>query len=136
MTREFKSLKPAGLTDAFRPEADGSEPVIDVVEEKDHLTVSCIFPGVDVSDDEQDVKGEKKPFTEIGISGVGFVSQSGKPLMPVFRRFVSVPVGCDIEVSVEKARAVTFDDILVTPAQEEAMDLAVYLQKLIEEESE
>ncbi len=122
MTKEFKSLKASGLSDDFDAEVDGSEPIIDVGEEEDHITISCIFPGFDLSDDEQDVKGEKKPFKEVGISGVGFVSESGQPLMPVFRRFVNVPQGCDVEVNVEKGSVVTFDDILVTPAQEKAMD--------------
>ncbi|GAB6163410.1 hypothetical protein JCM12298_25700 [Desulfothermus naphthae] len=122
MTKEFKSLKASGLSEDFDAEVDGSEPIIDVSEEEDHITISCILPGFDLSDNEQDVKGEKMPFKEVGISGVGFVSESGKPLMPVFRRFVNVPQGCDIEVNVKKGNEVTFDDILVTPAQEKAMD--------------
>lgn len=122
MTKEFKSLKPSGLSDAFNAEVDGSAPIIEVEVGEDQITIACIFPGFDLSDDEQDVKGEKKPFKEVGISGTGFVSESGHPLMPVFRRFVNVPRGCNVEVNVEKGKAVTFDDILVTPAQEEAFD--------------
>lgn len=122
MAKEFKSLKASGLSDDFDAEIDGSEPIIEMEEEEDHITISCIFPGFDLSDDEQDVKSEKKPFKEVGISGVGFISESGQPLMPLFRRFVNVPHHCDIEVSVEKGKAVVFDDILVTPAQEKAVD--------------
>jgi hypothetical protein len=122
MATEFKSLKPAGLSDEFDAEVDGSQPIIKVEEQEEEISISCIFPGFDLSDDEQDVKGEKRPFKEVGISGVGFLSVSGRPLLPVFRRFVNLAPGCDVEVHVEKGRAVTFDDILVTPAQEEALD--------------
>jgi len=96
MSKEFNSLKAAGLSDAFKAEVHGSEPIIEIEEEKDQITIACIFPGFDLSDDEQDVKGEKKPFKEVGITGLGFISEHGRPLMPVFRRFVNVSVGCDI----------------------------------------
>ncbi len=122
MTKEFKGLKASGLSDAFDAEIDGSEPIIDVEVEETQIIITGIFPGFDLSDDEQDVKGEKKPFKEVGISGTGFVSESGHPLIPVFRRFVNVPWGCNIEPKVEKGKAAAFDDILVTPAQEEAFD--------------
>lgn len=81
MAKEFKSLKASGLSDDFDADIDGSEPIIDIDEEEDHITISCIFPGFDLSDDEQDVKGEKKPFKEVGISGAGFISESGQPLL-------------------------------------------------------
>ena len=122
MVKEFKSFKASGLSDDFDAEVDGSEPIIDVDEAEDQVTIACIFPGFDLSDAEQDIQGEKKPFKEVGISGTGFISESGCPLLPVFRRFVNVPQDCAVETSVEKGKTIIFDDILVTPAQEETMD--------------
>jgi len=122
MTKEFKSLKASGLSDEFDAVGYGSEPIIQVEDGKNQIAITCIFPGFDLSDDDQDIAGEKKPFKEVGIKGVGFLSQEGKPLLPVFRRFVNIPPGCSVEFDVEKGRAANFEDILVTPSQESAVD--------------
>ncbi|ANT64551.1 C25 family cysteine peptidase [Prosthecochloris sp. CIB 2401] len=122
MSKEFYSLKPAGISGEFDAELHGTDPVIELQETEEQLTISCIFPGFKIADTEKDIDGEKLPFKEVGIRGAGYLSRSGQPLMPIFRRFVQVPKGVEIELGVEKGRAVTFNDILVTPAQEEATD--------------
>ena len=117
-------------------ETEGSGPVFEVSQKRNHISVSCIFPGFDISDDELRVKNKKRLFKEIGINGIGFLSQSGKPLLPAFRRFVSIPRGCEVDVVVEKkARPVYFSDVLVTPAQEEVTDANVKHRLEFDEEA-
>ena len=58
------------------------------------------------------------PFQELGISGVGFLSESGKPLVPSFGRFVQIPLGCSYQVEERLGHVVDYEDILVKPAQE------------------
>ena len=119
---EFMSLKASGLSDEFDATIDGEQPVVKVDETKGKIEVSYIFPGFTISDDDQEVDGESMPFKEAGISGSGFVSESGKPLLPSFGRFVQIPVGCDFQISVKEGKPVEFKDVLITPAQEDATD--------------
>jgi hypothetical protein len=77
-----------------------------------------------MGDNEQQLDDQTLPFKEVGISGAGFVSESGKPLLPSFGRFVQIPPGCDYKVSTKKSKPIKIEDILVTPAQEQATDQA------------
>jgi hypothetical protein len=119
---EFVSLKASGLSDTYDAEVHGERPLVTVKEGEDSIEVSYIFPGFIISDDDREVDGELMPFKEVGISGAGFVSESGKPLLPSLGRFVQIPAGCDFDVSVKRSRRVKFEDVLITPAQEEAVD--------------
>ena len=120
--KKFVSLKASGLSDAFDAEIHGDRPVVKVEEEKDRVEVMYVFPGFTMSEADHEVQGEHRPFKEVGVSGVGFVSATGKPLLPSFGRFVQIPSGCDFEFKVKKSKPVEFDELLVTPAQEEARD--------------
>ncbi len=120
--KEFVSLNAAGLTDDAGAQVFGEEPIVNVEEGDGAITLSYTFPGFTMSDDDRSVDGEDLPFREIGVSGSGFLSESGKPLLPSFGRFVQIPRGCAFEYSVAKSRPINFEDVLVTPAQEEAMD--------------
>ncbi len=119
---KFLSLSPAGLPEEFDLELYSEKPVVSVEEGKDHIEINYIFPGFTVGDTDQQMDDQTLSFKEVGISGAGFVSESGKPLLPSFGRFVQIPPGCDYEISTKKSKPVKFDDILITPAQEKAAD--------------
>jgi hypothetical protein len=121
---KFVSLSPSGLAEEFDLELYSEKPVVSVDEREDRIEINYIFPGFTVGDAEEQIDDQTLPFKEIGISGAGFVSESGKPLLPSFGRFVQIPSGCDFKVSVKKGKPVKYDGILVTPAQEEATDQA------------
>ena len=121
---DFVSLKASGLSDAYDAEVHGEQPVVTVEEKKDSIEVSYIFPGFTISDDDHEVEGKPMPFKEVGISGAGFVSESGHPLLPSFGRYVQIPLGCNFEITVKSSKPIEFEDVLVTPAQEEATDEA------------
>ncbi len=119
---EFLSLSPSGLPKEFDMEQYSEKPMVSVEEREDHIELNYIFPGFTVGDGEQQVDDLTLPFKEVGISGSGFVSESGKPLLPSFGRFIQIPIGCDYEIICKKNKPVKFDDILITPAQEQATD--------------
>ncbi|MDL2121722.1 MAG: C25 family cysteine peptidase [Deltaproteobacteria bacterium] len=121
---EFVSLSPSGLPEEFDVELYSEKPVISVEEIEDRIEIGYIFPGFTMGDNEQQIDDQTLPFKEVGISGAGFVSESGKPLLPSFGRFVQIPPGCDYKVSTRKSKPVKIEDILVTPAQEQATDQA------------
>lgn len=121
---EFISLSPSGLPEEFDVELYSEKPVVSVEELEDRIVIGYIFPGFTMGDNEQQLDDQTLPFKEVGISGAGFVSESGKPLLPSFGRFVQIPPGCDYEVSTKKSKPVKIEDILVTPAQEQATDQA------------
>lgn len=121
---EFVSLSPSGLPEEFDVELYSEKPVVSVEELEDHIEIGYIFPGFTMGDNEQQLDDQTLPFKEVGISGAGFVSESGKPLLPSFGRFVQIPPGCDYKVSTRKSKPVKIEDILVTPAQEQATDQA------------
>ncbi len=119
---KYISLQPSGLSDAFDIEIHGVQPVVTIDEKDTSIQVSFIFPGFSLSDVDQDVEGEIIPFKEVGVSGAGFISESGKPLLPSFGTFVQIPPGCSFETTVKKSKPLEIEDIVVTPAQEEAID--------------
>ncbi len=119
---QFVSLKPSGLSEAFDAEVHTEQPVVTLEETADTIVVSYVFPGFVLSDDDRETDEVLMPFREVGISGAGFLSDSGKPLLPSFGRFVQIPMGCNFDIKVNRSRRVNFEDILITPAQEEALD--------------
>jgi hypothetical protein len=121
---KFKSLSPSGLPKEFDAEVFSEKPIISVDEREACIEIHYIFPGFTVGDTAQQIDEQTMPFKEIGISGAGFMSESGKPLMPSFGRFIQIPPGSDYKVAVKKSTPVTFDEILVAPAQEQATDQA------------
>lgn len=74
-----------------------------------------------VADDSTLVKKPAKPH-EVGISGIGFFSESGKPLLPSFGRFVQIPPGCNYEIQVEKNEPKEYPGLTIKPAQENRKD--------------
>jgi hypothetical protein len=121
---EYMSLSPSGLPEEFDVEMHSEKPLVSLEEGKDSIEINYIFPGFTVGDNEQQVDDETLPFKEVGFTGSGFVSESGKPLLPSFGRFVQIPPGCDYTVVTQKNKPVKFNNILITPAQELATDQA------------
>lgn len=119
---EFIPLDASGLSDSYSFEADGEQPLVTIEEKKDSIEISYVFPGFTMAEDDQTIDGKQMPFREVGISGAGFVSESGKPLLPSFGRFVQIPANCDYEFKVKQGKTKDFPELLITPAQEEATD--------------
>lgn len=120
--KEFKSLNPAGLPESFDVEIHGKEPIVQVEELKGRINITYTFPGFYLSDDSLDVEGERISFKGVKIPKAGFLSESGKPLLPSFGRYIQIPFNSDFKFTVKKGKPVQFDDVLLLPAQEELTD--------------
>ncbi len=121
---QFMSLSPAGLPQLDDAELCNDKPTISVDEREDGIDISFLFPGFVAGNADQRLNGQNVAFKEVGIAGAGFLSESGKPLLPSFGRFVQIPAGCSYAVSMTKSEPVIFENILITPAQEQATDQA------------
>ena len=120
---KFVSLNPKNLGKDFDTATLSEQPVVSVKEDDRIIEVSYAFPGFSASEVSPIlVDGDRISFKEIGISGAGFVSESGKPLLPSFGRLVQIPAGCDYEVQVSLGSKTIYDNMLVVPAQENATD--------------
>lgn len=122
--REYRSLTLEGLPQAFDAEVRGEEPIVSVDESATSITITYTFPGFYVSDDSRDVDGDERPFEQLSIAATGRFGASGKPQLPSFGRYVQIPPNCDYSLSVETGQPVTFDNVLVLPAQQNLTDSA------------
>jgi hypothetical protein len=120
--RQFKSLKPEKLPGDFDASIHGEEPIVEVNESPARIIVSYTFPGFYLIDDSRKVKDTQIEFKHVHIASTGFVTESGKPLLPSFGRYVQIPHNCSYEVTVVKGNAVQFENVHVSPAQEELTD--------------
>jgi len=120
--REFKSLNPSGLPDGYDAEIRGEEPIVKVEESKDKIRLAFIFPGFYLSDDNREVDGKSVTFKQCNIAKTGFFSESGKPLLPSFGRYVQTAFKSGYFFTVKTGRPVQFDDILILPAQQQVTD--------------
>ncbi len=120
---EFRSLRPSDIDDDFDGTSTEGRPIVTVHERDDGIRLEYTFPGFMLSGVEPDLDDGDLPFQEIGMSGVGFLSESGRPLVPSFGRFVQVPMGCEYSVDIKKGHVVEYEDILVKPAQELVHDM-------------
>lgn len=120
--REFKSLNPERLPEGFDAEIHGEEPTVKVEESKGRIVVSYTFPGFYFSEDNIDVEGRKVSFKQVNIAAIGFLAESGKPLLPSFGRYIQIPFNSDYKFTVKKGKSVQFDKVLVSPAQQNVTD--------------
>jgi hypothetical protein len=120
--RAFKSLAPEDIPADFDSEIQGVSPIVKVKELKDTIVVTYAFPGFHLVDDVRQVDNRSLDFKQVNIKGVGFLAESGKPLLPSFGRYLSIPYHSDYQVKVEKGKAVQFDDVFVLPAQQKLTD--------------
>ena len=121
--REFHSLRASELHDLFfDTELIEEEPRIHVEESKGKIEISLSFPGFFRSDDPRKVRGREMAFSQINMASTGFLAKSGRPLLPSFNRYVQIPANSDVSFSTRKGEPVSFDDVLVLPAQERLAD--------------
>lgn len=120
--REFKSLNQENLPDGFDAEIYGVEPIVNVEESKGKIEVSYTFPGFYLSEDNINVEGKKLSFKQVNITATGFLSESGKPLLPSFGRYVQIPLNSEYIFTVKKGKTIEFEKILVSPAQQNITD--------------
>jgi hypothetical protein len=116
---------PLGRAESLDSEGEiyeDSSPQIEITEEENQIVVNFSFPGFDLTDVEKEVDNTLMDFKEVGISGAGFLSESGKPLLPSFGRFIKIPLSFNYELDVEYGKRHDFSDILITPAQEDTTD--------------
>jgi hypothetical protein len=120
-------LKPKGLPKGFDIKRQGEKPVVEFDFKENIIEISYVFPGLTISRDPQrgDHMEDGRPESfhhEVGISGTGFFSESGKPMMPSFGRFVQIPLGYDYEFEYKKSGLEVIEDVKLKPAQENAND--------------
>ena len=100
----FVSLSPAGLADDYDAKAYSDRPVVSVVEEERTIKISYIFPGFTIGEGGRPAEGQMEAFQEVGISDVGFLSESGKPLLPSFGRLCRSPPAASTRSACRRAR--------------------------------
>lgn len=120
--RKFESLNLKELSEHFKVEDHGEQPIVDMKETKGRIDVSYIFPGFYISDHVRNIGGQEITFKQINIGGTGWISENGRPLLPSFGRYVQIPPGCTFSISVKQGKPVVFDDVLVYPSQSKLKD--------------
>jgi len=115
--RKFESLNPKELPEHFNVEEHGEQPIVILNEDRGRIDVSYIFPGFYISDHVRNIGGQDITFKQINISGTGWITESGRPLLPSFGRYVQIPPGCTFSISVKQGKPVIFDNVLVYPSQ-------------------
>lgn len=120
--REFRALNPKNLPDGFNLEVHTEEPVVEVKESAGRIVINYAFPGFYLVDDHREVAGNRMELKQIHIKSTGFFTESGKPLLPSFGRYVQIPSNCDFKVTIQKGQPIQFDNVLVSPAQTRLSD--------------
>ena len=122
----LKSLNASGLPEAFDLDHHGEKPIIEMACTDDTIRLSYIFPGYRLSHPpgkQKAAPGDRNAFhNEVGIAGTGFLSASGKPLLPSFGRFIQIPPGHHYTVKVKKGPFHRRRNMRVRPAQENVAD--------------
>lgn len=122
--RKFESLNPEELPEHFNVEEHGEQPFVILNEGKGQIDVSYIFPGFYISDHVRNISGQDIIFKQVNIGDTGWISESGRPLLPSFGRYVQIPPGCAFSISwTTNGKPVVFDDVLVYPSQSMLTDI-------------
>lgn len=123
----LKPLNARGLPEGFDLEQHGEKPIISLSIQDKTLRLSYVFPGFSFADhsrsgDAGDQSTKAAYPHEVGMAGTGFLSESGKPLLPSFGRFLQIPPGHDYKVRVKKTLLRKRQNMKIKPAQENARD--------------
>jgi hypothetical protein len=120
--RKFASLSPKNLSKDFDAEIQGEEPIVKLEETSGKITISYIFPGFYLVEDNRDIENKKLGFKQISIAAIGSMGESGRPQLPSFGRYVQIPQNVDFKISVKKDNPVVFEDVIVSPSQQMQID--------------
>ncbi len=96
-------------------------PVVKLDYRDDVIRISCVFPRFSLSNPPAE-KGRAAFRQEVGMSGAGFYSKSGRPLLPSFGRFVQIPPDAGFVLEVEKGAPEIFENVYIKPAREKIRD--------------
>ncbi len=122
----LKTLNAQGLPDGFDLDHHGEKPIITMTTTADTIRLAFTFPGFRLSHAPGKKKarpGDRSAFhNEVGIAGTGFLSDSGKPLLPSFGRFVQIPPGHHPLIQVKKGPFRRRRNMRIRPAQENVTD--------------
>ncbi|MCG6907017.1 MAG: C25 family cysteine peptidase, partial [Desulfobacteraceae bacterium] len=118
---ELKALNPVGLSANFNLEEHGEKPIISLSFRDSTIRLVYRFPGYSQADLPGEA-GQSGFQHEVGIHGTGFLSESGKPLLPSFGRFLQIPPGYAYQVRVKKSGLRKRKNMKIRPAQENATD--------------
>ncbi len=127
---DLKALNPEGLPANFNLAEHGEKPIITIAVQDRTLRLTYQFPGYSFADLSAtagagaDPAGQTDFLHEVGIRGTGFLSESGKPLLPSFGRFLQIPPGFTYKVRVEESGLRELENMKIRPAQENATDQA------------
>lgn len=66
--------------------------------------------------------GDGNPFTDIAMDGMGYLSGTGKPNIPVLTQMFAIPIGADVSVKMLGSTSYMIDDIKLWPKQGEPVD--------------
>ncbi|MCB2166449.1 MAG: hypothetical protein KQI78_02235 [Deltaproteobacteria bacterium] len=123
----LKSLNAKGLPEAFDLDQHGAKPIISLSMQDKTIRLSYVFPGFSFADhtghDNAGARSARATYPhEVGMTGTGFLSESGKPLLPSFGRFLQIPPDHDCKVRVKKTLLRKRRNMKIKPAQENAKD--------------
>ena len=98
--REFRSLNPKGIPKDADAKDLGEQPIVYMKETRGRIVVSFIFPGFYISDHVRIIGGQEITFKQVNIGGTGWITESGRPLLPSFGRYVQIPLLAALSASV------------------------------------
>lgn len=106
--------------DASEP-ADASESLeVDVpVSNTQEVVIEYSIPGMGSSE----APAEGQIYNVLDIHGAGYMSEPGKPRLPVVRRYVAVPEGASVQAQVTDSTFREIGDFYVYPAQQALPDI-------------
>ncbi|MCE5334438.1 MAG: C25 family cysteine peptidase, partial [Desulfobacteraceae bacterium] len=121
--RKFISAAKENLPLGFDPESFTERPIATVRESAGTIEVDYLFPGYYLIDDTRMVDGETIDFKQVVIANTGIISQSGRPALPSFGRYLRVPPGRAFKASVWTSPEHSVErNVRVFPAQMLLMD--------------
>ena len=118
---DLKPLNPVGLPANFNLEEHGEKPIISLSLQDHAIRLVYQFPGYSLAD-LSGADGQSGYPHEVGIRGTGFISESGKPLLPSFGRFLQIPPGYGYRVREKKSGLRKRKNMKIRPAQENVTD--------------